>query len=285
MRIWLTAGLLFAVVSPCASEDAPTKPGTAVPNWLRYCNERAATYEMSPLLKEEGGFRRVEKPILQHTQAIRGQQLGAVYLWVTKQGRPAVIGTTVIGDEFWKEENTYFLVEEFHSLHSKPIAGKIGDREWRVSEAGLIWERLSDVPGSKSDKLTLLTVQARRILKDFTAHAIDHHTGDQKRPLRFQPNPIYKYEDRESATPTTGFLFAGCLGTDPEVILCLENRTTKSRNEWHCAVAWFSDMKIFLQRNGNDYKENSRQWGREHIGLISNNNRIPEVDEDFANAE
>ena len=285
MRTCLFTCLLFAAVCVAEEPTTTTNKPEALPNWLRYCNTRAKTYVMRPMLNGEGKFRRIEKSILQHTQAIRGQQLGAVYLWVTQKGRPAVIGTTVIGDEFWKEQNTYFLVEEFHSLHSKAIVGRIGDREWRVGEAGLIWERLSDVPRSKSDKLTLLTVQARRVLKDFTAHAIDHHTGDQKRPLRFQPNPIYKYEDRDSPTPTTGFLFAGCLGTDPEVILCLENRTRNSRNEWYCAVAWFSDMKIFLQRKGDDYKESSRRWGREHIGLVSNDNRIPEVDADFDNAE
>lgn len=270
---------LVIVGSVGAAEDAAASK-KEMTNWQRFCNERAATYHFQPARRGKE-FKRLEKPILQHTQAVREEQRGCIYLWVTEQRRPAVIGTTVIGDESWVEENTYFIVDEFHSLHDKPINGRYAEFEWQATVPGVKWQRLKDVPNSRSRKLKLLTIQARSIMKTFSAHAIDHLANNQRRPLRFQPSPIYKYEIPSADPPTTGFLFAACLGTDPEVILCLENRKTDKGNEWFCAIAWFSDMKLFVQRKGRQYQSSPESTVNSHHARSTLGNSIPEVDAEF----
>ena len=267
-------------VSSVADGDEQSATKKEIPHWQQFCNARADTCHFRPA---KGGkeFKRLEKPILQHTQAVREEQRGSVYLWVTEQKRPAVIGTTLIGDESWRAGNTYFVVDEFHSLHNKPIEGNYAEHEWQATLPGLDWRRLADVSIARTRKLNLLTIQARSIMKTFSGHAIDHLANDQQRPLRFQPSPIYKYEIPSAKPPTTGFIFAACLGTDPEIILCLENRKTKKGNEWFCAVAWFSDMKLFLKRKGKNYQDSPESLLNTHQQYSKLGQSIPEVDAEF----
>ena len=257
-------GWLFLVIflsgSAVAKEATDTTKKRKAP-WLRYCNERVGNYQIYPTRKRDGAFQRLPSPIMLHTQATRGKQTGAIYLWVDNEKRPAVVGTTILQRE---SEETHFLVEEFHSLTQVGVSANLAGRTWRWSDPGITWKPLNAKPAKGSK--TLVRAHARKLIREFSAFAIER-TGNVQRPLRIQPNPVYEYSPKSEKT-TSGFVFAGCLTTDPEFFLLLESRKAKTngQNRWHYAFAWFSDMVVQAQFKDKDIWKSPRNFGGPHIG-------------------
>ena len=215
--------------------------------WLRYCNERSDQYKIFASSNRRKPFKKKPEALMLHTQPIRGDQVGAIYLWTDDAGRSAAVGTVILHPEKSKGQGTYFLVEEFHSLYDEPIRGDLLAMNWNCRRPGLDWVELKDADPPREGKLPLKGM-ARRLVRSFTAEAIDHNHNNTIRPLRFQPSPVHEfYSEDEDDETIARFLFAGCLATDPEVFLSLEARKTSSGNRWFYSFAQFSDMRITAQ--------------------------------------
>jgi len=266
--LWLIAiSLCFSCAADVRSQDdVANEKKKETPAWLKYCNERSSTFVINPAREGDDAFRRVEQPIMLHTQPARGAQVGAVYLWVTTNGRPAAVGTVIVQPETWEAADTYMVVDEFHSLFDEPLKGKMGRFNWRTLEPGLKWNVVGNT-GEPSTKFAARTAQARNLSREYSAIASDEE-GTQKRPLRILPSPVYKYDlsNDDSTDVLAGFVFAGCLATDPECFLCLEIRKTDTGNKWFSAFAWFSNRQIEVERDSKSVWISDGRWGGIHIG-------------------
>ena len=212
--------------------------------WLRYCNERSDRYKIFASSNRRKVFKKKPEALMLHTQPIRGDQVGAIYLWTDEVGRSAAVGTVILHPEKSKGQDTYFLVEEFHSLYDEPIRGDLLAMTWNCRRPGLDWVELKDADPPKEGKPRLRGM-ARKLVRYFSAEAIDQDKSNTVRPLRFQPSPVHEFHTEDEHDETIArFLFAGCLATDPEVFLSLEARKTPRGNRWFYAFAQFSDMRI-----------------------------------------
>lgn len=235
------------VASGVAQESRQNTKKKETPDWLRYCNERSDKYKIFASAAQNRPFKKKPEALMLHTQPIRGDQVGAIYLWIDEAGRSAAVGTVILHPEKHKEQNTYFLVEECHSLYDRSIRGDLVDLQWNCRGPGLEWKVLKGADEPQRGK-PRLKVMARRLAGMFTAEGIDRDTGGTVRPLRFQPNPVHEYYAKDDADESLArYLFAGCLATDPEVFLCLEARRTPDGNRWFYSLAQFSDMLITVK--------------------------------------
>ena len=220
--------------------------------WLQYCDERSDQFTVYPAATPNKPFKKKKKALMLHAQPIRGDQVGAVYVWTDGLGRAAAVGTVILHPEKSKGQGTYFLVEELHSLYDEPVRGDLVSMQWNCRKPGVEWNELEPAAPPKGDKVRL-KVMARRLVRDFSAEGIRRDADRTVEPLRFQPNPIHEYFAGEKDPDTISrYIFAGCMATDPEVLLCLEARRTPRGNRWFYSCAQFSNMRIMVRYRKKD---------------------------------
>jgi hypothetical protein len=240
--------LMMAVCSAAQAEpDAQefAKQGKA---WLDVCSAHVAGYEIRVTAQPQEKLRCVPKPIFRHAQVVRGgQDIGAVWLWIRKDTRPAAVGTVFCWDA---GEGYRWMAHEFHSLADEPLAATWrGRRQWTPTRAGVEWQPVPDAPlraSSRSQQRQQIHGVARRL----RGHSIDHNGGQWQ--LRLIPKPVYRYQTEVHGQTLDGALYVMCQGTDPEVFLIIEARSTDDGLLWHYACAAFSDYQLHVQLGGTD---------------------------------
>ena len=121
-----------------------------------------------------------------HSQPVRGDDIGAVYLWVDRDQRPAVIATTFA---FTTTGDLQSVVHEMHSLANEPLTVDWRKRSrWKPTRAGLIWKPVPQAPLVDRTEAGRLR-QAREITRRFTAESINHK--EKRWELRLLPKPIH----------------------------------------------------------------------------------------------
>ena len=95
------------------SDEAATKKAVTE-HWLGVADALAKDYVFRPIEAKDPAFELQPKAIFRHTQTVRGDDIGAVYLWKEPSGRPAVIGVIFA----WTQGRNRWVMHEFHSLHS-----------------------------------------------------------------------------------------------------------------------------------------------------------------------
>src|SRR5206468_2270608 len=102
---------------------------------------------------------------------------------------------------------------------------------------------LKPVPGSPAPAPTAAqrALQLRAIAREFSGRSLSDQ--GQAWELRLLPRPLHRYENPEGDL-LDGALFAlvSTAGTDPEIILVIEARTTAAGPRWFFGAARFSDM-------------------------------------------
>src|SRR5687768_10064271 len=130
--LWLLLPLSAAIAQDAGEKQKADK--AVIDHWLAVSKEYATEYEIAPADDRKAVFKLVPEPIFRHTQSVRGDDIGAVHVWVDKDGRPTVVGVMFAYSLNGTSRRTHV---EFHSLHSAPIAAKFRDRElWESRIAG-----------------------------------------------------------------------------------------------------------------------------------------------------
>lgn len=221
--------------------------------WLKVSQDHAADYRLAPKDKPDAPLKLLPKAVFRHSQPVRGDDIGAVYLWVDDDGLPAVLGTVFAYSYGGPGER--WVAHEFHSLASTPLAGTWrGSQAWSPAEPGLVWQEVPESPVPAESASARLR-QMRDIGRRLTAQSTD--SSDSRWELRLLTQPIYQYTVKNSADKRDGdkigggvFLF--CQGTDPEVVLVLEARRSKDRSAWHYALAPFTDYGLSVELDGKE---------------------------------
>lgn len=213
-------------------------------HWLGVADELAKEYIISPLEKPDKPFTLRENSIFRHTQTVRGDDIGSVYLWKEASGRPAVIGVIFA----WSQGGKRWVMHEFHSLHTSGVTLNLpGKKTWTTEQPGLEWKPLPDAgtPDSTSLKRKL---QAKTLSRRVSANATD--SAKSRWELRLVPTPLYEYSLSDEGVEY-GAVFLLCQGTDTELLLLREARKEKDGNSmsWHYAFASFTDYELAVSIN------------------------------------
>lgn len=234
--------LAVMVLAQPAKTDADAD---LVKRWLAVCQTQAEMYAIGPMATDKPRFQRVKEPIFRHATPARGNDIGAVYLWVDAEQRPMVVADIFA----WSINNNpkRQVVHECHSLAPEPLDVLIDHRRmWKPQQPGLNWKPLPDAPTPAAMKAQRFR-QARELVQKFTANSIDATGGRWE--LRVLPQPVYQFETTTEQDRQTGALFAVCQGTDPELWLQLETRRTKDGEGWFYACASFTDYALQLRHD------------------------------------
>jgi hypothetical protein len=227
--------------------DSRSEQAELVAAWLKVSLAQANDYVIYFPGRQDQPLELIPKPVFRHSQPVRGDDIGAVYLWVDGQKRPAVIGTTF---GFSIGGGVRSMAHEFHSLADTPLETTWrGATYWRPATPGVSWQPIPGAPEPAESPATKLR-QVRTLARRFSAHSIDHSDGRWE--LRLISQPIYRYADTQSPVSAGGAVFVFCQGTDPEIVLMIEARRVEDLPNWCYACAAFSDYKLYVQLNGQE---------------------------------
>ena len=241
--------LILCTIAASASAQDKATPDAAKPDeaavkkavtehWLGVADEISKDYVFTPLDAPDAPFIRQDKAIFRHTQTVRGDDIGAVYLWKEKNGRPAIIGVIFA----WSQGRNRQVNHEFHSLYRKGVAMDLPDKKkWTTEQPGLDWKPFpkSDAPALTDLKRKL---QAKAMSRRVSANATDPTKARWE--LRLVPTAIYEYAVPEEGIDY-GAVFSLCQGTDTELLVVLEARRDASgKSEWQYAFASFTDYEL-----------------------------------------
>ena len=258
LAILIPLALPLAAQEPAKEKEFRGQDAQRVAAWLQVSRDHAADYRLTPQDMPDAPLKMLPQAVFRHSQPVRGDDIGAVYLWVDESGLPAALGTVFAYSQGGPGER--WVAHEFHSLASSPLTGKWRDREaWSPSEPGVEWKEVPEAPAAAESANGRLR-QMREIGRRIAANSTD--SSDNRWELRLITQPIYQYTVKpESGKPESGkqpvgtlgggvFLF--CQGTDPEVILLLDARETKGRRVWHYALAPFTDYGLSVTLDGKE---------------------------------
>ena len=249
----LLAGMAYADEPTTDQPDATT---AVQKHWLEVSRTYAQSFVLSPTDKIDEKFELTSQPVFRHTQSVRGDDIGAVHLWVTKDKRPAVIGAVFA----WSNSNKSRMVSyELHSLtDTQPISLRHRERDvWSSPTPGLEWKEFpvgTDAPVPQPLRQRL---QAKQLSRRFTANATS--PNKQRWELRFVPTPIYQYGTQDSPI-TYGAMFAFCQGTDAEAIVIIEavqqkQESGEAKLAWRYALVPFTDYKVRINLDDSEVWE------------------------------
>jgi hypothetical protein len=215
--------------------------------WLKVSQDHAADYRLAPKDQPDKPLKLLPQAVFRHSQPVRGDDIGAVYLWVDDAGLPAALGTVFAYS--YGDAGERWVAHEFHSLAATPLVGTWrGEAAWSPAEPGVAWKEVPDSPAPAKIANARLR-QMRDIGRRMTAHSTDASGGRWE--LRLITQPIHQYT-AEKSDAIGGGVFLFCQGTDPEVILLLEARPGRDRPAWHYALAPFTDYGLSVTLGGTE---------------------------------
>ncbi|HWB11706.1 MAG TPA: hypothetical protein VG826_20920 [Pirellulales bacterium] len=208
-----------------------------------------------------------EQPVYIWQNRIRsGGQFGAVFVW-TNKGCPEAVGTIFSNPNPQGEGRA--LLHELHSL-SQQVLFPVRDsaNSW-TPKAGVARRAILDGP-PPADTPRGRLVQLRALARDFSAHSISPY-DEGRWELRLLPQPLYRYESTDPAVIDGAvFGYVTSAGTDPEVLLVIEDRVVAEKPQWQYALARFSDFSLFVEHKGRPVwqalRDDDNPWGfnKEH---------------------
>jgi hypothetical protein len=238
--LWLLSAFPAAVAQESGEKLKADK--AVIDHWLAVAKKYATEYEIAPADDRKAAFKLVPDPIFRHTQSVRGDDIGALHVWVEKDGRPAVVGVMFAWSPDAVSRRSHV---EFHSLHAAPIAAKFrGSELWQSRKPGLEWHDFPAGTPAPAATAARRRSQIRQLARGFEAHTID--TRGKRWELRQVATPIFEYEV-DAADTLGGALFAFCQGTDTELLLVIEAKKVDGRPQFRYAYASFTDYDVFLK--------------------------------------
>ena len=229
------------------AQGDPQSHAKLVRDWVQVCSTRAKAYEIYRTDKADAKFELLPEPIFYHNQPVRGNDIGALYVWVQEGGRPGVVGA-IFGFSTSAKDGSRTVFHEMHSLAAVPVTA-VWRGQTESIRAALQWKPLPDAP-LPADTPEQRLRQARWLSRQFRGHSIDRR--NRRWELRLISRPLYHYEIENDDSILAGALFAFCQGTDTEIVLWMEARHTAEGYRWHYACADFSDYGLYLRLDETD---------------------------------
>lgn len=187
--------------------------------------------------KPDAALKLNETPVLNFTNPERNQERGSVFVWLTDEGRPAVMGQFFrfnIGERRLKKH-------ALHSLAAGPLEAKFRDKlAWAPETPGVEWKAFPDAPAPAAAPKERL-IQMRQLVRPFKVSLID--TKDQATELRLAPRPLYEYAAPKAGV-TSGGIFSYVIATDPEAILLVEAFDEGGKTGFRYALARFHYFRL-----------------------------------------
>jgi hypothetical protein len=247
MRAWSVLFSFSIALSLAAQEPAEKEfrgqDERRVAAWLKVSQDHAAEYRLAPEDRPDEPLKLLPSAVFRHSQPVRGDDIGAVYLWVDSAGLPAALGTVFAYSQGGPGER--WVAHEFHSLYSTPLVGKWrGSEGWSPAEPGVQWKEVPEAPAAAESESGRLR-QMRQIGRRISAQSTD--SSDSRWELRLITQPICQYTPQQPSATIGGGVFLFCQGTDPELVLLLEARENAGKRVWHYALAPFTDYALSVK--------------------------------------
>jgi hypothetical protein len=221
------------------------------------------------------------EPVYRWTNPTRvGGQTGDVFVW-TYKGRPEVVAS--IFSHPHEPGRQRVMCHELHSLSTEVLAvDRDSPNSWVPKAPGIDPKPVPGAPAPASSAAAR-GVQLRAIAREFAGRSLSDREVSWE--LRLLPQPLYRYESPELGV-ADGALFAlvSSAGTDPEIILVLEDRRTPEGPRWAFGAARFSDMNLWLTHKGREVwssirgAENTFNHDAGHRFRFYQDRMIPELD-------
>ena len=264
---------LFAVLGIAVTSAQDDKP-RAKSFWSKKSRELAEAFTIKPSDTDGEPYKLHPSPIFEHRQPVRGNDIGLIHLWVTSDGRPAVVGDIF---SFQTEAGRQYLFEG-HSMLPESIQVIYRNVPFHASSvSGLEWKFFpTDTPKPNSDP-ELQALQARQLARKFAAHTIDKKK--QRWELRLIPKPLYQYSSNDEGI-THGSLFAFCEGTDTEALMLIEviksGEPEKAKSlRWRYSLAALTDFFPTVEYDGDEvwnaippFAPGGAHWGKGGFGTF-----------------
>lgn len=210
------------------SDEAALKE-VLVPFYTR----EAAAYEFFLDEKHKQRLELQKQPVLTWTNV--DHYIGSVFVW-TAGGRPEVIGC--IGSQQLPDGKCN-VFHEFHALTQEPLpAVKFGDgqKQWAPTKPGVKMAPVAEAP-APADSERLRLTQMRTIAREFGGSMQDNQDVTE---LRLLTQPLIRYKAPERGVIDGAIFSFVWKGTDPEILLILEDRKTDAGSQWQFALARFN---------------------------------------------
>jgi hypothetical protein len=224
------AGLANAGLA-AGAEEPPSQPEASPKEWLAERQAEFEAYEFSLGAEEPRKLTLESRSLLNWSNAERGADVGAVFLW-TDKGRPQLIACA-----FGRGE---LLRHEFHSLSTEPMAAERGADSVHRFGPGIAWQELPAAPAASKQRALRLT-QMRRQAQRFRVVM----GGKQPSEMRLLTQPVYRTPAELEADVA---IFAFVQGTDPECVLLLE---ATAEGKWRYAVTRQTNWPLEVELDGN----------------------------------
>ena len=234
---WFLATLLLLGQAGSEQSEAELKE-ILFPFYAR----EAAAYDLYLDAEHKQKLELVKQPVLTWTNA--DKYMGAVFVW-SLGGRPELIGC--MGSQ-QRRDGTSMVFHEFHSLSRQPlqpVAFGRGRQTWAPTRPGIDLAAVEGAPAPADSERARLT-QMRNLAREFSGWMKD---GSDVTELRLLTQPIVRYKAPERGVVDGAIFALVWKGTDPEILLILEDRKDDSDPRWHYALARFNFREMWVKRN------------------------------------
>ena len=250
--------LLLAVAFPTFGQDE-SKDKAEREAWTKYYVQQLSRYHFFTDADTKNKLPVIPEAKLRWDNPVRvGRTHGELYVW-TNQGRGAVVGNLLSYDF---GEGRRRVAHEFHSFSEQPLTCKHDSGlTFEMKGPGVEFEPIPGAPRpSKSRRVRL--AQMRDLSKNFRASS---QADDRKtmRPLRALNQPLFRFETKE--IDDDGAIFAYVTGTDPELLVAIVTKKTKSGPRWHFGAGRYSDLPLTLSYKTETVWD-SRRWSGQESG-------------------
>jgi hypothetical protein len=240
LLVALSVAVLGQAEAPAKDEDRFAKEQQK--KWNEFYKEEAASYSITLEGDREKELKLRPEPVLHWSNPVRiGETNGAVFVW-TYKGRAEVVGT-VFSHVARHDTSKRYIAHSFHSLSTAPLVAKRGEAQaWSIKAGGIQPKPIPDAP-APAKTAALRLGQMRDLAREFSATTT---LDDVEQDLRLLPQPLYRYEST-SPDVLDGALFTFVTGTDPELMLVIEARSTEGGAQWHFGAGRFTDLALKLR--------------------------------------
>jgi len=281
MNAAMTLIFLLAATGQQAVEDAHKEQAAKAKSQrlLELHTNDAAGYSIYRDVKRTQKLELRREPVYRWTNPTRvGGQVGEVFVW-TYRGRPEVVGSIFshpTGD------GRRCMCHELHSLSLEVlVVDREAPEQWVPQAAGV---ELKPLEGASPPAPTaaLRLAQMRSLAREFSGKSLSDQ--GQTWELRLLPQPLYRYESTDpDVLDGALFTLVSSAGTDPEIVLLIEARKSKSGHQWVYGAARFSDMNLYLNHKGKEVwssirsDENTFNHDAKHRFRFYQDRFIPEI--------